>query len=218
MTNAKNAKNARALPNVMGKNAGEAAMSKDEDKGKPKDDQPDAGQTPGPQGAEAADTGSAEDALAALERDRNDLLSRLQRLSADYLNYQKRVQRDIDSAREFANEQLIKELLPVLDDMERAIEAGRANHAPDDPILAGMRLVHDKALATLGGYGLKAIEAKGKPFDPAVHQAIMMQPTGDQPPQTVLAEAQRGYELRGRTIRPAGVVVAVAPTEHSEGD
>ena len=185
-------------------------MSKDEDRGKPKDDQPDA--------AQAADSGTAEDALAALERDRNDLLSRLQRLSADYLNYQKRVQRDIDSAREFANEQLIKELLPVLDDMERALEAGRANHAADDPILAGMLLVHDKALATLGRYGLKVVEAKGKPFDPAVHQAIMMQPTADQPPQTVLAEALRGYELRGRTIRPAGVVVAVAPQDAPAGE
>ncbi len=181
-------------------------MSKDEDKDRSKDAQPD------------ADTGTPEDAMAALERDRNDLLSRLQRLSADYLNYQKRVQRDIDAAREFANEQLIKELLPVLDDMERAIEAGQANYATDDPILAGMRLVHDKALATLGGYGLKAIEAKGKPFNPEVHQAIMMQPTNDQPPQTVLAEALRGYELRGRTIRPAGVVVAVAPQDSPADD
>jgi len=186
-------------------------MTEDEDESK--DNRPDAGPAPAQQPVEAADSGSAEDALTELERDRNDLLSRLQRLSADYLNYQKRVQRDIDSAREFANEQLIKELLPVLDGMERALEAGRANHAADDPILAGMQLVHDKALATLGGYGLKAIEAKGKPFNPELHQAIMMQPTADQPPQTVLAEALRGYVLRGRTIRPAGVVVAVAPKD-----
>ena len=183
-------------------------------KGKPQDET----STPAGEPVEAGDSGSAEDALAELERDRNDLLSRLQRLSADYLNYQKRVQRDIDSAREFANEQLIKELLPVLDDMERALEAGRANHAADDPVLAGMQLMHDKALATLGRYGLKGIEAKGKPFDPAVHQAIMMQPTADLPPQTVLAEALRGYQLRGRTIRPAGVVVAVAPQNAPAGD
>ncbi len=186
-------------------------MSQDKDKSK--DDQPDAGRVPAQQPVEAADSGSAENAQAAMERERNDLLSRLQRLSADYLNYQKRVQRDIDSAREFANEQLIKELLPVLDDMERALEAGRANHAADDPVLAGMQLMHDKALETLGRYGLKVIEAKGKPFNPEVHQAIMMQPTAEQPPQTVLAEALRGYELRGRTIRPAGVVVAVAPND-----
>ena len=186
-------------------------MSKDKDKSK--DNQPNAGRVPAQQPVEAADGGTVEDPLAVLERERDDLLSRLQRLSADYLNYQKRVRRDIDSAREFANEQLIKELLPVLDDMERALEAGRANHAADDPVLVGMQLVHDKALQTLGRYGLKVIEAKGKPFNPEVHQAIMMQPTADQLPQTVLAEALRGYELRGRTIRPAGVVVAVAPED-----
>jgi len=186
-------------------------MSQDKDKSK--DDQPDAGPAPVQQPVEAADSGTTEDALTALERDRNDLLSRLQRLSADYLNYQKRVQRDIESAREFANEQLIKELLPVLDDMDRALEAARANHADDDPVLAGMQLMHDKALETLGRYGLKVIEAKGKTFNPEVHQAIMMQPTAEQPPQTVLAEALRGYVLRGRTIRPAGVVVAVAPED-----
>ena len=180
-------------------------------KGKPRDEIV----APAQQSVEAADSGTTEDVLTALERDRNDLLSRLQRLSADYLNYQKRVQRDIESAREFANEQLIKELLPVLDDMDRALEAGRANHAADDPVLAGMQLMHDKALETLGRYGLKVIEAKGKTFNPEVHQAIMMQPTAEQPPQTVLAEALRGYVLRGRTIRPAGVVVAVAMEDSS---
>jgi molecular chaperone GrpE len=183
-------------------------------KGKPRDEIV----APAQQSVEAADSGTTEDALTALERDRNDLLSRLQRLSADYLNYQKRVQRDIESAREFANEQLIKELLPVLDDMDRALEAGRANHAADDPVLAGMQLMHDKALETLGRYGLKVIEAKGKPFNPEVHLAIMMQPTAEQPPQTVLAEALRGYMLRGRTIRPAGVVVAVAPEDAPADD
>jgi molecular chaperone GrpE len=184
---------------------------KNTEKGKPRDET----STPAQQSVEAADSGTTEDVLTALERDRNDLLSRLQRLSADYLNYQKRVQRDIESAREFANEQLIKELLPVLDDMDRALEAGRANHAADDPVLAGMQLMHDKALETLGRYGLKVIEAKGKTFNPEVHQAIMMQPTAEQPPQTVLAEALRGYVLRGRTIRPAGVVVAVALEDSS---
>jgi len=187
---------------------------KNTEKGKPQDEIV----APAQQSVEAADSGTTEDVLTALERDRNDLLSRLQRLSADYLNYQKRVQRDIESAREFANEQLIKELLPVLDDMDRALEAGRANHAADDPVLAGMQLMHDKALETLGRYGLKVIEAKGKTFNPEVHLAIMMQPTAEQPPQTVLAEALRGYVLRGRTIRPAGVVVAVAPEDSSAGD
>ncbi|HUS48355.1 MAG TPA: nucleotide exchange factor GrpE, partial [Phycisphaerae bacterium] len=85
------------------------------------------------------------DELEAVKAERDDLLSRLQRVSADYLNYQKRVQKDVARAREFANEELIKALLGVLDDMERALAAARENHARDDPLLAGMQLVHDKA-------------------------------------------------------------------------
>ena len=76
---------------------------------------------------------SARNDLASIETERDDLLTRLQRVSADYLNYQKRVQRDIEQAREFANEQLIKSLLAVLDDMERALHAAKANHDEDDP-------------------------------------------------------------------------------------
>jgi len=180
---------------------------------KKKQDARDDSQAQAPQPVEGAEGEATEDALSAIERDRNDLLSRLQRLSADYLNYQKRAQRDINSAREFANEQLIKDLLPVLDDMERALEAGWANHAVDDTFLKGMQLVHDKALDTLGKFGLKVIEATGEPFNPELHQALIMQPTDEQPAQTVLSEASRGYILRGRTIRPAGVVVAVAPED-----
>jgi molecular chaperone GrpE len=149
----------------------------------------------------------------ALRRERDDLLGRLQRVSADYLNYQKRVQRDVEQARQFANDELIKSLLGVLDDMERALEAGRAGHDEDDPLLTGMQLVHEKALETLGRFGLTPIEAAGEPFDPELHSAIMQQPRADCPPQTVLHQAQRGYRLKGRTIRPASVVVSSAPEQ-----
>ena len=185
---------------------------------KKKQNAQDDSQAQAPPPVEGGQGKTAEDDQATVERERDDLLSRLQRLSADYLNYQKRAQRDINSAREFANEQLIKDLLGVLDDMERALEAGRANHAVDDTFLKGMQLVHDKTLDTLGRFGLTVIEAKGEPFNPELHQALIMQPTDEQPPQTVLSEAARGYLLRGRTIRPAGVVVAVAPEDSPAGD
>ena len=163
-----------------------------------------------------AEEEAAEDPIAALRRERDDLLARLQRVSADYLNYQKRAQRDLAAAREFANEELIKALLSVLDDMERALAAARDGHDEDDPLLTGMQLVHDKAIETLGRFGLAVIEAEGKPFDPALHSAMMQQPSDDHPPQTVLAELVRGYRLKSRTIRPSGVIVAVAP-ESDEG-
>ena len=140
--------------------------------------------------------------------ERDDLLARLQRVSADYLNYQKRVQRDLAQAREFANEDLIKALLSVLDDMERALEAARANHGEDDPLLTGMQLVHDNALTTLGRFGLASIDAQSQPFDPEKHSAVQQMPSADHPAQTVVQELQKGYTLKGRTIRPSMVVVS----------
>jgi len=166
---------------------------------------------PRAEGQAAPEDGATEESMAALVRERDDLLARLQRVSADYLNYQKRVQRDVAATREFANEDLIRALLGVLDDMERALAAGRENHDADDPFVAGMQLVHDKMIETLGRFGLSLIEAEGRPFDPDLHSAMMQQPTEDHPPQTVLTEVVKGYQLRGRTVRPSGVIVAVEP-------
>lgn len=140
--------------------------------------------------------------------EREDLLERLQRLSAEYLNYQKRAARDLAQAREFANEDLIKALLGVLDDMERGLDAAKQNHAPDDPLMMGMNLVYKKAVETLGRFGVSVIDAQGKPFDPELHLALMQQPSADHEPRTVLKELQRGYQLKGRTIRPSHVIVS----------
>ena len=161
----------------------------------------------------AGEQAARSEGAADLQEERDDLLGRLQRVSADYMNYQKRVQRDIAQAREFANEELIKALLGVLDDMERALEAARANHSSDDPLLQGMVLVHDKTLETLGKFGLERIEAVGRPFDPDEHSAMMQEPASDHPPQTVLRELQKGYRLKGRTLRPSAVTVSKAPEE-----
>ena len=165
-----------------------------------------------------ADTQAAPDVLAEaqgvsgpLGAESADLMARLQRVSADYLNYQKRVQRDIALAREFANEELMRAFLGVLDDMERALEAARADHAPDEPLLAGMQLVHEKALDTLGKFGLKAIQAEGRSFDPEMHAALMEQPSEDHPPRTILREVRKGYQLKGRTLRPSSVIVSRRP-------
>jgi len=149
----------------------------------------------------------------ALRAERDDLMARLQRVSADYLNYQKRIQREVTQAREFANESLIKALLGVLDDMERATEAARSNHAPDDPLLTGMGLLHDNFLTLLGRFGLEVIEAEGKPFDPELHSAMMREPSAEAPPGTVLRELQKGYRLKDRTLRPSTVVLSAAPGE-----
>jgi molecular chaperone GrpE len=168
-------------------------------------EQPSAEQAPAPQGAQVS--------IQALQAERDDLMDRLKRVSADYVNYQKRAHRDIVQAREFANEELIKSMLHVLDDMERALEHAKENHAPDDPLLVGMEMVRTKALETMGRYGLSVIEAQGKPFNPEEHAALMQQPSAEHAAGTVLKEVQKGYQLKGRVIRPAQVIVSKEPED-----
>ena len=160
----------------------------------------------------------ADDSAETLQAERNDLFARLQRTAADYSNYQKRVQREMAETRDFANTKLITQLLSVLDDMERALAAAADNHGQDDPLFKGMQLVHDKALEVLGGFGLEIIEAVGRPFDPEAHSAMLQQPSDEHPPQTVVQELQRGYRLKGRTVRPAAVVVSTDPKSPDAAD
>ncbi len=165
-----------------------------------------------PQPAPSQSAAAAPQDIDKLRTERDDYLARLERVSADYVNYQKRIGRQIDESREWANADLIKNLLPVLDDMDRALEAARAEHQDENhPLLAGMKLVHQKAIETLGRYGLGRIEAEGKPFDPEKHQAVSQLPTADCPPHTVVKELRKGYTIKGRVARPSMVVVSTAP-------
>jgi molecular chaperone GrpE len=152
---------------------------------------------------------SVEQQLADLQAERDEIFARLQRVLADYQNYQKRVQRDVAQARQLAHEEMVRSLLTVLDHMELALQAARQHgEGEDDPLRTGMQMVHDEAVAALGRFGLEVIEALGRPFDPELHAAMMTEPTDEYPPQTVVAELQKGYRLGGRTLRPTGVKVA----------
>ncbi len=194
-------------------------MSKKKKRSSNADEQPTDQQPPvedveqGDQPAPPADAGETAEAPQDLQAERDDLLARLQRVSADYMNYQKRVQRERDDYLGFARADLIKALLPVLDDMERALEVARENHGEDDGFFKGIQLVHDKTLEVLGRFGCTVIQAVGKPFDPDKHSAIMQQPSDEHEPQTVIQEVQKGYMFGGRALRPSGVVVAVAPQD-----
>jgi len=97
------------------------------------------------------------DGLADLLAERDDLVRRLQRVAADHVNYQKRIHRELEQARAFANEDIIKALLPVLDDIDRALETAAAMLAEQDPLILGLRLVRSKAMATFGQFGLTHI-------------------------------------------------------------
>src|SRR5207244_12137206 len=128
------------------------------------------------------------------------------RVAADCENDRKRVARDQESLVARAHERLVKELLPVLDDLERALAA--AEEHEEAKLEEGVRLVHQELAAALEREGLAEIETNGR-FDPHVHEALLSQPS-EAEEGSVLEAVQRGYRLGGRVVRPASVVVAAA--------
>jgi molecular chaperone GrpE len=153
---------------------------------------------------------SLRDRLQATEKQRDEYLDLVKQTRADFENYQKRAQRDLATERRFAQLPLAGDLLPALDNMERAIDA--AEKAGDKGSLAqGVALVHTQLLDVLRRHGVTRIEAQGKPFDPNLHQAVMQQPSAEVPPQTVLQVLEPGYMIHERVLRPARVIVSTAP-------
>ncbi len=153
-----------------------------------------------------------EEQLAALEAERDEHLNDLKRVAAEFENYRKRVLRDQESLVARAHERLVKELLPVLDDLERALAA--AEEHEEATLEEGVRLVHRELADALAREGLAEIETNGV-FDPHVHEALLSQPS-DQDEGSVLEVVQKGYRLGDRVLRPARVVVA-APREDDGG-
>jgi molecular chaperone GrpE len=151
-----------------------------------------------------------EERLAALEAERDEHLNDLKRVAADFENYRKRVARDQESLVARAHERLVKELLPVLDDLERALAA--AEEHEEATLEEGVRLVHQELKNALDREGLAEIETNGR-FDPHVHEALLSQPS-EVEEGSVLEVVQKGYRLGDRVLRPARVVVAARP----EGD
>ncbi len=134
------------------------------------------------------------------------------RAAADLENYRKRAQKEKEEIQKFAIERLLKDLIPVVDNLERALAAA----AKDDPLSGGVRLVLRQMEDTLGRFGVKAFSAMGQPFDPRLHEALMSVATADSPPGTVVMEHGRGYLLNDRLVRPAIVGVAAAPGAESQ--
>jgi molecular chaperone GrpE len=147
-----------------------------------------------------------EERLTALEAERDEYLDDLKRVAADFENYRKRVVRDQESLVARAHERLVKELLPVLDDLERALAA--AEEHEEAKLEEGVRLVHRELKAALAREGLAEIETNGR-FDPHVHEALLSQPS-EAEEGSVLEVLQKGYKLGDRVVRPARVVVAAA--------
>jgi molecular chaperone GrpE len=147
--------------------------------------------------------------LEQVEAERDEYLDHLKRLAADFENYRKRAVRDQESLVARAHERLVKELLPVLDDLERALEA--AEQHEEARLEEGVRLVHRELRDALTKEGLVEIDSDGQ-FDPHVHEALLSQPSteGD---GAILEVIQKGYRLGDRVLRPARVVVSQGAPE-----
>ena len=145
-----------------------------------------------------------EERLAALEAERDEYLNDLKRVAAEFENYRKRVLRDQESLVARAHERLVRELLPVLDDLERALAA--AEEHEEAKLEEGVRLVHRELKDALDREGVAEIETEGH-FDPHVHEALLSQPS-EAEEGSVLEVLQKGYKLGDHVLRPARVVVA----------
>src|SRR5262245_29193146 len=163
--------------------------------------------------AEEAEQAPEQVELEALRAENEELIDTLQRLQADFDNYRKRAQRDQEALVARAGERIVKELLPILDDLERAIEA--AEEHEEAKLEDGVKLVHRQLEQLLEREGLALVETDGK-FDPHVHEALLTQPSESEE-GSVVEVLQKGYRLGDRVLRPARVVVA-GPKEEPGGD
>jgi molecular chaperone GrpE len=159
-----------------------------------------------------AETLEGQLALMTEERDRlaaekADLQDRLLRARAEFDNARRRAERERSDFLQFAAMDLVKQLLPMLDDFERALKVETA----DRNYAKGVELIYQRLYETLKRMGLDPIETAGRKFDPNVHEAVQREQTEDAEDQAVLEELQRGYNFRGKLLRPAWVKVAVRP-------
>jgi molecular chaperone GrpE len=150
------------------------------------------------------------DELVDLAAQRDEYLALAQRTQADFENYRKRVAKESAAAQERGAIKLAKELLPALDDLDRALEEATAGCDGErgDPLLEGVRLVRSELQAALARAGIESFSPKGAAFDPAEHEAMAQQPVPDAPTGTVVEVFQPGYRLGASIIRPARVLVA----------
>jgi molecular chaperone GrpE len=132
------------------------------------------------------------------------------RCHAELDNFRKRAARELDDKLRYANMTLLRDLLPALDNMDRAIEAA-AQNTEANALLDGIKMVRQQMEETLKRHDCQPIDALYKPFNPHVHHAVMQQPSADHPANTVLMVTQTGYQLHDRVVRPSQVIVSTTP-------
>lgn len=171
-------------------------------------------------GARPAGRGAHGPELEALQQQKAQLEERLVRLQADFDNYRKRTLREKQEALSYGNELIVKDLLPVVDNLERAIEHASASSGADfEGVLQGVELVRRELLAVLAKHGVEPIAAEAEVFDPNLHEALAQMEDEEVPTGHVARLLQKGYRLRDRLLRPARVMVSKGPAQpDSQGE
>ena len=172
---------------------------------------------PGEEGQTASDNG--QDAEPEGEAPLEDVVSQLQddlaaardaalRAQADAQNVKRRAEQDVEKARKFALEQFTRDLLPVVDNLERALEAASGDEEAVKPIAEGVELTLKSFVDAMMKFNIEVVDPQGEPFDPNLHQAMSMVENNEVEPNSVIAVMQKGYTLNGRLVRPAMVMVS----------
>jgi molecular chaperone GrpE len=149
-----------------------------------------------------------DEVVARLHEDVAEARDAALRAQADAQNITRRAEQDVEKARKFALERFCSELLPVVDNLERALEATAGDDEIVKPIAEGVELTLKSLLDALKKFNIEPVDPQGEPFDPQVHQAMSMVENGEVEPNTVIAVMQKGYTLNGRLVRPAMVMVS----------
>lgn len=155
----------------------------------------------------ATEQPSTPEGAVAAESEVNELQERLLRTQAELENYRKRSRREYEDAQRYREIELLRDLLPVLDNVLRAIEASE-NTSDVDSLRSGFRMMAQQIEKLLESHGCSTIKTDGTVFDPTVHEAILQQPSNDVSPGTIVGTTSRGYKLHDRVVRPAQVIVA----------
>lgn len=156
---------------------------------------------------------SMQERINMLETENNDHREKMLRLAAEFENFRKRARRENEDSAKFGIERLLRDFLPVIDNLERAL-----SHAQGDtsPLVEGIRMVAKQSLDVLAGYGVESFEALRQPFDPEKHEALGHSPSNDVPAGNVAEVIAKGYMLHSRLLRPARVIIAAAVTGNSD--
>jgi molecular chaperone GrpE len=165
--------------------------------------------------AKENEIGELKKKLEEKEKEIKEHHDRLLRLAADFENYKKRAAKEKEDWTKFANEDVIRAILPFIDNLERAVN--HAQKVADTGVLIeGVRLTIQQILQTLNKFGLSSFQSVGKPFDPTVHEAMLVVKTDQHEPNQVVEEFQKGYFLNDRLLRPATVSVSKPPEKEAQ--